>query len=502
MQHTCKNITSVDYNQKTLYLIAQRLFAMRRYGGGMLYAALPLHMQRGCFRIQTHDQQVTKAQLYPCIWSLSVDYNQSENKYLVYPSNESKSKQELPMGDQDEASATSEHVVPIPLAVSNIANVHPDLDKRARYNYCGCLIKYENGTSAMHAHLKRCKDNLDKDGNKRQKSALSSTAIVEANVSSSPSYAKFDQEACHNELVKMFVVIGLPFYFVENEIFRKFLSLLQPRFSVPSRIALVRHILTLWDTERTNLKKFLSEHYQRVCLTIDMWSSSQVTSHSVEVMAKTVELCMNGWGLSGVFSATVDNALPNDVGIQYLKNKLMSWNNLVLKGDYIHMRCCTLVKEGLEDIDGSISRIRAAVKYIRSSPSRLSKFKACIEKKKIEYKPICLDFENRWDSTYLMLEAALMNQEAFVELQNKKYDDELRKGEGVPTYEDWDNARLILPFLNIFYKATLRISSPSDVTGNIYMLEVFGIGKRICQMCESKDKSINMMAKRLRKIYD
>ena len=39
---------------------------MRRYGGGILYAALPLHMQRGCFRIRTHDQQVTKAQLYRC----------------------------------------------------------------------------------------------------------------------------------------------------------------------------------------------------------------------------------------------------------------------------------------------------------------------------------------------------------------------------------------------------------------------------------------------------
>ncbi|KAG5068732.1 hypothetical protein JHK85_001109 [Glycine max] len=44
----------------------ESLFAMRRYGGGMLYAALPLHMQRGCFRIRTHDQQVTKAQLYRC----------------------------------------------------------------------------------------------------------------------------------------------------------------------------------------------------------------------------------------------------------------------------------------------------------------------------------------------------------------------------------------------------------------------------------------------------
>ena len=51
---------------KTSYPIAQRLFAMRRYGGGTLYAALPLHMQRGCFRIRTHDQQVTKEQLYRC----------------------------------------------------------------------------------------------------------------------------------------------------------------------------------------------------------------------------------------------------------------------------------------------------------------------------------------------------------------------------------------------------------------------------------------------------
>ena len=52
--------------KKLAYLIAQRLFAMRRYEGGMLYTALPLHMQRGRFRIRTHDQQVTKAQLYRC----------------------------------------------------------------------------------------------------------------------------------------------------------------------------------------------------------------------------------------------------------------------------------------------------------------------------------------------------------------------------------------------------------------------------------------------------
>ena len=53
---------------------------MRRYGGGILYAALPLHMQRGCFRIQTHDQQVTKAQLYRCTTKHCKTYN---NKNLI-----------------------------------------------------------------------------------------------------------------------------------------------------------------------------------------------------------------------------------------------------------------------------------------------------------------------------------------------------------------------------------------------------------------------------------
>ncbi|RZB80959.1 Equilibrative nucleotide transporter 5 isoform B [Glycine soja] len=59
-------LTVAPRGKKTSYPIARRLFAMRRYGGGILYAALPLHMQRGCFRIRTHDQQVTKAQLYRC----------------------------------------------------------------------------------------------------------------------------------------------------------------------------------------------------------------------------------------------------------------------------------------------------------------------------------------------------------------------------------------------------------------------------------------------------
>ena len=42
-------------------------------------------------------------------------------------------------------------------------------DKKTKCNYCDGLIKYADGTSAMHAHLKRCKDNPNKEENKRQK---------------------------------------------------------------------------------------------------------------------------------------------------------------------------------------------------------------------------------------------------------------------------------------------------------------------------------------------
>nr|KYP42047.1 hypothetical protein KK1_036560 [Cajanus cajan] len=51
----------------------------------------------------------------------------------------------------------------------------------------------------------------------------------------------------------------------------------------------------------------------------------------------------------------------------------------------------------------AILKIRGAVKYVRSSPSRLPKFKTCVKKQNIKYKRlVCLDVETRWNSTNLI----------------------------------------------------------------------------------------------------
>ncbi|XP_052108077.1 zinc finger BED domain-containing protein RICESLEEPER 1-like [Arachis duranensis] len=206
-------------------------------------------------------------------------------------------------------------------------------------------------------------------------------------------------------------------------------------------------------------------------------------------MAQNVKACLNSWKLNKILSLIVDNASSNDVGVMYLQRRLISWKSSVLNGEYLHTRCCShilnlIVKDGLKGIDDSVAKIRDDVKYVRSSNSRLTRFKACIAQENISHKSLfCLDVEMRWNSTYLMLVTALKHQKAFelLEMQDKKFVKELNKERGVPSIQDWDYAKSVLSFLEMFYDATLRISGSSYVTSNLYMKEVFALGRRIQQ---------------------
>ncbi|XP_012567524.1 zinc finger BED domain-containing protein RICESLEEPER 2-like [Cicer arietinum] len=238
----------------------------------------------------------------------------------------------------------------------------------------------------------------------------------------------------------------------------------------------------------------------------------QITSHIGEFMAKEVETCLNAWELNCVFSITVDNASFNDIEIKFMKKWMNARNCLLLNGEYIHMRCCAhilslIVKKGLKDEDISITRMQKAVKYVRSSPSRLARFKGCVERDKISYKGlICLDMETKWNSTYLMLVMVVKYKKAFdlLEIADAMYVKELSKdkGPGVPLSKDWDFANTVLPFLTIFYDATMRISDSSYVTSNIYMKEVFAIGRKIRLLSKHKDASIKSMGISMKSKYD
>ena len=84
----------------------------------------------------------------------------------------------------------------------------------------------------------------------------------------------FNFEECKKALAEMIILDGLSFRFMEGFGFRKFMSVTQPRFNpIPCRTTIAKTCFWVFLDEKQKLKKALRE--QRVCLTIDTWTSVQ-----------------------------------------------------------------------------------------------------------------------------------------------------------------------------------------------------------------------------------
>jgi hypothetical protein len=114
----------------------------------------------------------------------------------------------------------------------------------------------------------------------------------------------------------------------------------------------------------------------------------------------------------------VNNASANDVGVEHMRKRMKNKSHIVLEGEFIHMCCAAHILNfvehvGLKDLGDCVTNIRNAVRYVTSSPERMSKFKDCIEREKIKCKNmVCLDVPTGWNSTYLMLSTAKKYQRA------------------------------------------------------------------------------------------
>ncbi|XP_020426576.1 zinc finger BED domain-containing protein RICESLEEPER 2 [Prunus persica] len=200
---------------------------------------------------------------------------------------------------------------------------------------------------------------------------------------------------------------------------------------------------------REQLKKDLSAH--RINLKIDTWTSVQNTNYMVltahfidcdwkmhkkvlnfcvipnhqgNTIGNLIESCLLQWGIKKVLTINADNASANKVKIDWVRYKMNKWNNsqAVLGGKYLYVRCCahitnSIVSSGLRKLQKSVFAIRNAVRYVRSSPYRLYYFKTSVEKEKRTCKGIvCMDVPTRWNSTYIMLNAALKFKKAFTRM--------------------------------------------------------------------------------------
>lgn len=101
----------------------------------------------------------------------------------------------------------------------------------------------------------------------------------------------------------------------------------------------------------------------------------QLEDHKGETLGRKIESCLIEWNIDSIFTLKVDNASSNNLTIQYLKTINKDWKETILQHEFIHMHCCAhilnhVVSDGLKEMDDSITNIRLAVRYVRSSPHR------------------------------------------------------------------------------------------------------------------------------------
>ena len=332
--------------------------------------------------------------------------------------------------------------------------------------------------------------------------------------------SRFDKKACRSALSVFVVLDEQPFSAVEGEGFKFYSKVMQPQFTIPSRRTVARDCFQLYLDEKQKLKAFFKSDCNRVALTTDCWTSIQnlnyltltahfvdnewkyqkriisftvIPNHKGETVGRKIEEVLRDWGIRNVSTITVDNATSNDVAVTYLKRKIANMNGLMGDGECFHMRCSAhilnlVVNEGLKDKHLSVTSVRDAVRFVKSSPHRAAKFKECIEFAGITCKKlVCLDVSTRWNATYLMLEVAEKFQLAFEKLEDEEssYREFFGKG-NPPSNDDWDIARAFSAFLKLFYEATKTFSTSQNVSLHTCFHQVSAI------YCELKQATLNL----------
>jgi hypothetical protein len=423
----------------------------------------------------------------------------------------------------------------------------PD-EPMAHCNYCGagynCHPKY-NGTSSLLYHVRTCakyrsiKAKQDKGQTKFTFGAKSGEGG-----SNSLLIAKYDEKKIRNALTEMIIEDEMPFIAVEGRGFQKFMSIVEPRFKVPSRITMMRDCVKMYLKTKSDLKQMFITTGQRVCVTTDTWTSIQnmnymcVTAHFIDstwklhkrllafrlvgdhrgiTIGRELYECLLEWGIgSKILTVTADNASSNETALDWFRRRTIDHKQIVCGHDFLHVRCSAhvlnlVVRDGLNDVDDSIVRVRNAVKYVKSSPKRLERFKSCASQREVECQSsLVMDVPTRWNSTYCMLEVAEKYKKAFDLLQEE---DEAfmshmldtsggRRGLGPPTDDDWKKISCFVKFLKVFYDVTMKISGSLYSTSNLFFRELCIIHKHVKEYAQSSDPLLGAMARRMKVKYD
>lgn len=385
----------------------------------------------------------------------------------------------------------------------------------AKCKHCKKLMQghSKNGTSHLRKHLGRCVPcKRAKRGHLDVRELLLKFADAEKDKTNSIQPHEFDQDLSRHELARMIILHEYPFSIAEDVGFRSFVRSLQPLFPFISCDTIRSDCMKIFESERQKLYDLLNKLLCRISLSADLWSSSENLGHirlttqyidedwnlqkkilnfcpleiphTGEVVAKCIMEKLLDWNIDMKLSSIVlENCFTNNVMVRELVSVLQG--KLLLCGDVFYVCCWTstlnlIVQDGLGAIQEVIDKIRESINYIKSSQLVQQKFNEVTKKLQAPQKSIVLDDPSRWDSTYLMLAAALEFKDVLSSLteHDSNYKHAL-------TLKEWENTNIVCNCLEIFYEITQVFASMKYPPSNVFFVEICSIHLLLKEWCKS-----------------
>ncbi|BAF18359.1 zinc finger BED domain-containing protein RICESLEEPER 3 isoform X1 [Oryza sativa Japonica Group] len=346
--------------------------------------------------------------------------------------------------------------------------------------------------------------------------------------------AMFDQDRTCSNLAKMIILHDYPLHIVEQRGFTAFIGSLQPRFRVIDVDTIEGQVHSVYQKERENLMHVFSTVPGRISLTVRLWATSQTlgyislaaqfidtewrvhrrmvnfmmvsSPHSENSLSEAISTSLSDWNMKDkLFTITLDNdPSSHDIYsanmINYLSNKK---DNIMIKGQLFVVRCYahilnTVAQDVIASVHSVIYHIRESIKFIKASSVHEDKFAEIALQLEIpSAKTLCLDVTTQWNTTYLMLLAALDYQQVFASLETCDGD-----YNEAPSTEDWKKVEAACSYLSLLYDSAHNIMAAPNPTSNIFFHEAWKLQSELSNAIAHEDPIFRSTAKIMHERFD
>jgi hypothetical protein len=170
---------------------------------------------------------------------------------------------------------------------------------------------------------------------------------------------------------------------------------------------------------------------------------------------------------------------------------------LLVGGILFHVQCVAhitnlLVQDGLGEISTIVDRVRNGIKYLVASEGRLMKFSEITKQLQWTSNKLFLYVATWWNSTYMMLAAALEFKEVFPMYLYMDF--------GflwLPLDEDWDKVEKMCQLLGVFNQVTNIVSGSDYPIANLFLPEVWRMKDVLTTKCGDGNEYIKSMARKM-----